>query len=237
MLHGVMYRPTGKGPFPAILYNHGSAMDNSAASDALGPIFASHGWIFFMPHRRGQGLSASAGKYIRDEISEAGKTGGISAAAAAMVRLLEADHLDDQMAALDWLRKRDDVKPEQIAVVGNSFGGIETVLGAERGTYCAAVDLSGGAESWAQAPELQALMTRAVRNARAPIFFVQPQNDFDLSPTRSLSAAAKDAGKPFQAKIYPAFGSSPEEGHSFAYRGASVWAGDVLRFLDDACTH
>lgn len=87
-----------------------------------------------------------------------------------MIRLLETDHLSDQLAALDWLRKRDYVRPNQIAVAGNSFGGIETLSGAERGSYCAAVDFSGGAESWAQAPELQTVMSRAARNSRAPIF-------------------------------------------------------------------
>src|SRR5579872_1810680 len=97
-LRGVLYKPTGKGPFPAIVYNHGSAIDNSAASDALGPLFASRGWVFFMPHRRGQGLSASSGPYIRDEIAKAFKGSGISAAAATMVRLLETDHLNDQLA-------------------------------------------------------------------------------------------------------------------------------------------
>jgi hypothetical protein len=45
----------------------------------------------------------------------------------------------------------------------------------------------------------------------------------------------KDAGKPFEVKIYPAFGKSAEEGHSFAYRGASIWADDVFRFLDRHC--
>jgi dienelactone hydrolase len=98
------------------------------------------------------------------------KQGGIPAGAATMVRLLETDHLNDQLAALAWLAKQSFVEPTRIAVAGNSFGGVEVVLGAERGTYCAAVDASGGAESWAKAPELQTLMTRAVRNARAPIF-------------------------------------------------------------------
>jgi carboxymethylenebutenolidase len=234
-LHGIVYKPNGAGPFRAVLYNHGSARDNSAATEVIGPAFASRGWLFFMPHRRGQGLSSSAGAYIRDEITAAGKTGGISAAAATMVRLLETDHLSDQLAGLAWLRKRNDVSPAHIAVMGNSFGGIETLLGAERGGYCAAVDLSGGAESWARAPQLQALMSRAVRNARAPIFFIQPENDFDLSPTRTLSAVMNDAGKPFRVKIYPAFGKSAQEGHTFAYRGVSLWADDVLRFLDQHC--
>jgi hypothetical protein len=67
---------------------------------ALGPVFASHGWVFFGPYRRGQGLSASAGPYIGDQIEAAEKAGGVSAAAATMVRLLVTDHLDDQFAAL-----------------------------------------------------------------------------------------------------------------------------------------
>jgi dienelactone hydrolase len=124
-------------------------MLSASAFAALGPVFASHGWVFFGPYRRGQGLSAAAGPYIGDQIAAAQKSGGDFAAAAVMVRLLETDHLDDQLAALAWLRKREFVQPDRIAVAGTSFGGIETVLGAERGSYCAAIDSAGGAQSWA----------------------------------------------------------------------------------------
>lgn len=238
MLGGVLYKPNGPGPFPAVLYNHGSApgMFNNQAFDAIGPKFAARGWVFFAPYRRGQGLSASAGPYIMDEIDAATRKGGFAAGSAAMVRLLQTDHLTDQLAALTWLRQASFVRADRIATAGNSFGGIETVLGVERASYCAGVDVSGGAESWANSPELQAVMTSAVRNARAPIFFFQAQNDFDLTPTRALSAAMKEAGKESQMKIYPPFGSSAREGHSFAYRGSSVWFDDVFRFLERHCT-
>jgi len=233
----VLYRPEGSGPFPAIVYNHGSApgMLSQEAFEALGPVFARRGWVFFGPYRRGQGLSAAAGPYIGDEIAAAQKRGGISAGAATMVRLLETDHLNDQLAALAWLRRQSFVRPDRIAVAGNSFGGIETVLGAEREQYCAAIDSAGGAQSWAEAPELQALMTRAVRRSRAPIFFFQAANDYDLSPSRTLSAAMKDAGNAYEMKIYPAFGKSTQDGHAFGYLGSSVWADDVFRFLDNHC--
>ena len=81
-LHGVLYKPEGTGPFPAVVYNHGSApgMASKQAFDALGPVFASHGWVFFGPYRRGQGLSASAGPYIGDQIAAAEKSGGITRA-------------------------------------------------------------------------------------------------------------------------------------------------------------
>jgi len=237
-LHGALYTPEGPGPFPAMVYNHGSAsgMLSKQAFDALGPVFASRGWVFFGPYRRGQGLSASAGPYIGDQIAAAEKNGGMSAGAAAMVRLLQTDHLNDQLAALAWLRKQGFVQPDRIAVAGNSFGGIETVLGAQRGDYCAAIDSAGGAQSWAQAPELQALMTRAVRKANAPIFFFQAANDYDLSPSKILSAVMKNAGKTYEMKIYPAYGDSSSDGHTFGYFGSAVWADDAFRFLNQHCT-
>jgi carboxymethylenebutenolidase len=97
-LLGALYKPAGKGPFPAVVYNHGSGagMLSVSAFAALGPVFASHGWVFFGPYRRGQGPSASAGPYIGDQIAAAKKSGDDSAAAAVMVHLLETDHLDDQ---------------------------------------------------------------------------------------------------------------------------------------------
>ena len=236
-LHGALYKPEGSGPFPAVLYNHGGGpgMLSKEAFDALGPVFAKKGWIFFGPYRRGQGLSASAGKYIGDEVAAATKAGGVASGAATMVRLLETDHLNDQLAALAWLRTQKYVDANRIAVAGNSFGGIEAVLGAERASYCAAIDSAGGAQSWAQAPELQSLMIRSVRNSRPPIFFFQAENDYDLSPSRVLSAAMKDVGKEFELKIYPPFGKNVGDGHTFGYFGSSVWADDVFCFLEKHC--
>lgn len=236
-LHGVIYRPTGRGPFPAILYNHGSAggMLSKQAFDALGPVFASRGWVFFGPYRRGQGLSQAAGPYIGDEIAKAKKAGGISAAVEVMDRLLQTDHLNDQLAALAWLKKQPFVQSTRIAVGGTSFGGVESVLGAEHGSYCAAIDSAGGAESWRLAPQLQEIMRRAVRNSTVPIFFFQAANDYDLSPSKALATTMKEAGKPYELKIYPAYGKSTDDGHSFGYFGSAVWADDVLAFLARHC--
>ncbi|HTV56541.1 MAG TPA: prolyl oligopeptidase family serine peptidase [Terriglobia bacterium] len=236
-LYGLLYKPEGAGPFPAVVYNHGSApgMLPEQAFKALGPVFVKRGWVFFGPYRRGQGLSAAAGPYIGDQIAAANKRGGIAAAARTAIRLLETDHLNDQLAGLAWLRNQSFVQHERIAVAGTSFGGIETVLGADTGSYCAAVDAAGAAESWVLAPQLRSMMIHAVQNSRAPIFFLQAKNDYNLSPSRVLSAAMKEAGKPFEVKIYPPFGSSVQEGHSFGYFGSSVWGNDVFRFLDRHC--
>jgi carboxymethylenebutenolidase len=236
-LSGTIYKPEGAGPFPALIYNHGSAggMLSKDAFDALGPFFASRGWVFFGPYRRGQGLSASAGPYIGDQIAEAKKSGGFAAAVATMVRLLETDHLQDQLAALTWLRKQSYVRSDEIAVAGTSFGGVETVLGAEHGGYCAAIDSAGGAQSWSQAPQLQEVMLRAVRNSKTPIFFFQAENDYDLAPSKVLSAAMKAVGGTYKLEIYPAYGGSPDDGHTFGYFGSSIWGEDVIKFMHEHC--
>jgi hypothetical protein len=63
-LKGYFWKPAGPGPFPAILFNHGSGADDpqhtagrtmaEAASD-LAPIFLKHGYAFFYLCRRGPG--------------------------------------------------------------------------------------------------------------------------------------------------------------------------------------
>ena len=99
----------------------------------------------------------------------------------------------------------------------------------------AAIDSAGGAQSWTQAPVLQSRMARAVRNAKAPIFFFQAANDYDLAPSKTLAAAMKSAGKTAELKIYPPYGRSTQDGHSFGYFGSAVWADDVFRFLGEHC--
>lgn len=237
VLHGRLYKPVGAGPFRAVLYNHGSApgLLNDQAFDLIAPLFVARGWVFFAPYRRGQGLSSDAGPYIQDKIQAAQASGGEALAAETMVRLLSTEQLQDQMAALAWLKQQPFVRPKLIAAMGNSFGGIETLLGAEQASYCAAVDASGGAESWHKAPSLQSRMLHAVEHAKSPILFFQAENDYSLEPSRTLYAAMTALHEPAEIRIYPSYGSSPPQGHSFAYRGASIWFDDVLGFLEANC--
>jgi carboxymethylenebutenolidase len=85
-LQGIVFRPEGKGPVPAVVYNHGSDKDPTEAIEILGPAFASRGWVLFAPYRRGQGLSAAEGPFIGDEIAAARTTGGLPAASTKMIQ-------------------------------------------------------------------------------------------------------------------------------------------------------
>lgn len=62
-LHGFLWKPEGTGPFPAIVWNHGSEK-LPGSQPALAKFYTEHSYVFFVPHRRGQGRSP--GDYIQD---------------------------------------------------------------------------------------------------------------------------------------------------------------------------
>jgi len=57
----------------------------------------------------------------------------------------------------------------------------------------------------------------------------------DLAPTKTLSAAMQANGKPYVAKIYPPYGKSHQDGHTFGYFGSPVWENDLFQFLELQC--
>ena len=67
------------------------------------------------------------------------------------------------------------------------------------------------------------------------MFFFQAENDYTVSPSRVLANEMSSAGKPFELKIYPPYGETTADGHSFAWRGSDVWADDVFHFLSTHC--
>jgi len=64
-----------------------------------------------------------------------------------------------------------------------------------------------------------------------PVFFLQAENDHDLTPNRVLSEEVRKSGQPVEARVYPPFGSGVREGHSFCSRGTDIWGPDVLKFI------
>ena len=164
VLHGFLYRPQGNGSFPAILCNHGSE-EKRGAKPALAEFFLSLGYVFFVPHRRGQGLSPS------DSYVESLRSQGPAEAIA-----LHEAHLEDQLAALAYLKQLSDVDSQRIALAGCSYGGIQTVLAIEANAdqklgLRAAIDFEGGAMSW-RSLTLRDRMIRAVRKADIPVLFI-----------------------------------------------------------------
>lgn len=225
-LKGFMWKPAGAGPFRAILWNHGSEKLPGAV-DAVAPFFVARGYVFFVPHRRGQGRSP--GPYIMDQL----KTAGSAAERSLMLVRLHEAQLRDQLAALTYLKSLPFVDQGRLAVMGFSFGGIQTMLAVERGLgYRVAVNCSGAAQTWNSSPDLQRRLIAAARGAAMPVFFLQAQNDHDLTSNRVLSAQVKASGKRAESKVYPPYGFGAQGGHSFCVRGVQIWGPDVLRFVE-----
>jgi dienelactone hydrolase len=226
-LHGDVMKPQGAGPFPAIVYNHGSEADPSLATfKGIGTYFQAAGYVVIFPYRRGS--TGSEGPYWRDEVDKRPE----AQRSAATVEQLEA-HSHDVLAAIRWVAELPYVDRTHIAVAGCSFGGIETVLAASMSPdVYAAVDFAGASMSWAGSPPLQERLVTAARAARVPIFFLQAENDYDTTPSRVLSSEMEAAGKPSTMKIFPRFGASKMAGHGgFCTMGMGSWGSDVLAFL------
>jgi carboxymethylenebutenolidase len=184
-LHGFLWKPDGPGPFPAIVWNHGSEKLPGSHS-ALAKFYTAHSYVFFVPHRRGQGRSP--GDYIQDVIAQAPPRDR----ARRMVDL-QREEVDDVVAGLDFLKSRAFVDATAIAVSGCSYGGIQTLLVGERDLGIKALlPFAPGAMSWEQNVPLQDLLIHAVDRAQAPIFLIQSENDYSLAPSRALS---KEAGQ------------------------------------------
>src|SRR5260221_7111264 len=116
---GFIRKPAGAGPFPAILWNHGSEK-RPGAVDSVATFFVTRGYVFFVPHRRGHGRSP--GPYIMDQL----KTAGSAAQRSLMLVRLHEAHFSDQLAALTYLRGLPFVDQSRLTVMGFSFGRIQT---------------------------------------------------------------------------------------------------------------
>jgi carboxymethylenebutenolidase len=241
-LKGYFWKPAGPGPFPAILFNHGSGADDpqhtagrtmaEAASD-LAPIFLKHGYAFFYLCRRGQGLSADQGPFMQDLLKQA-EAKGADARKQLHYQLITGSQLDDALAGLTFLKAAPDVDPKRIAIVGHSFGGMLTLLSGDHdSTIRAEVAFAAGANSWRASQELRHRTLAAVGKTAAPVMLVYAANDFDTTPGKDISAELDRLHKSHLLKIYPVIGKTSDDGHSLLYLGISEWEPDVFLFLDD----
>jgi dipeptidyl aminopeptidase/acylaminoacyl peptidase len=233
-LVGYLFRPQGGGPFPGIIWNHGSEKSPGTGPefDAVADIFVPVGYVVFAPVRRGHG--DSQGDYIDDVVTADRQKNGADSAAQLLVQLFSGQQLDDQLAGFAYLKALPYVDSNRLAVVGCSYGGIETLLAAEKNPgFKAAVAESPGAESWGN-KYLQARLLKAVDNINIPVFLLHPEMDASVGPGYTLGQEFQRLGKPYGLEIYPPFGPANEQGHCFGGAvGFHIWAPDVLWFLSN----
>src|SRR3979490_1059501 len=111
--HAMLWRPPGRGPFPAILLNHGSGRTREDLerlgpyernAEKLGPVFARHGYVFLYLFRRGVGLSADQALNSVDLMNSESAAHGQEARNALQLQLLENREMGDAPAGTQILR-------------------------------------------------------------------------------------------------------------------------------------
>lgn len=217
-----------------MIFNHGSEKNPAPCGPPdLAYFYHTKGFAFFTFQRHGHG--ASPGDYIMDLQKRALIAHRLnwSAAQSEVVGLHELYNKDVE-AAVAWLKQQEWADTEHIAMTGISFGGIQTILTAEKGLGIRAfLPFAPAAQSWN--PVLADRLKRAVRQARVPIFIIQAQNDYSTEPSKVLGPELEKKGPPNHAKVYPPFGTTTQDGHwrfGSQWDGIAIWAADVSAFLD-----
>jgi dienelactone hydrolase len=232
-LVGFLYKPEGEGPWPALLWNHGSEENPGKGRQfqTIASVFVPGGYVVFAPQRRGHG--ESDGDYIVSQAKFTARLQGRNVADNLMIRALETEQLRDQLAGLAFLQQLPYVDSKRIFVAGCSFGGIQSLLGAEsRAGYRAALAISPGGLMWDRSERLRSRLTLAVSRMEIPVLLIQPARDASLGPSRVLGAEAQRLGKPVTVKVYPPSGPRDEQEHCFGgAAGMHVWAEDAKAFF------
>jgi carboxymethylenebutenolidase len=230
-IQAFLYRPAGDGPFPAVIYNHGSRSGRERQSvpfEHIGRLLTSAGYVALVPERRGYGRS--------DGITwpeDVGKSRG------RVVGRLD-EETDDVLAAVEFLRTQAFVDTKRLGVMGWSFGGIVTMFAVSRSNaFAVAVDQAGGALTWNGNPDVRTALTAAAQKSTTPTLLQVAENDRTTESITTVAKILEKRGVPHQMVIYlpfaalagQAFGTGAPGHMVFAERGTSVWSTDVLEFL------
>jgi dienelactone hydrolase len=230
-IEGYLYRPPGDGPFPVIVYNHGSregAERSERPFPFIGNLLTAAGYAVLVPERRGYGQSD--GMTFQEEV---GRDAG-----ATFIRRLQAES-DDVLAAVDYLKTVPGVDASRIGIMGWSFGGIVSVFTASRSErFFAVVDQAGGALTWSRSRDLRSALPEAAGRIHAPVLCMAAENDATTASVKSVCEAVRSRGGSASLMIYPPFtppqpATHTAPGHAlFGVHGVSHWGKDVVAFFD-----
>lgn len=224
-IEGYLYKPDGDGPFPLVIYNHGTRgarAKEEVPFRYIGSMLHKAGYVTLVPERRGYGKS------------DGNASGGQDAA--------EGLHAEasDVLAALGYVRTLSFVDQNRLGVMGWSFGGIVTIFAiAQSNAFKVAIDQASGALSWKRNAGIREALLSAANSVKTPVLFMDAENDATTEAVTQTAAVLQRNGIPHQLKIYPPFTPSKNFGNVapghliFGKEGAHIWRNDALAFLNE----
>jgi carboxymethylenebutenolidase len=219
------YRPPGSGPHPAVVVNHGSGLEQDS-KPGVARVLVDAGYLVFVPFRRGYAGSPGPSR-LEAVPAPVGAPGHDEQVCA---RLLAEN--DDVLAALRFVRAMPEADADRVAVMGSSYGGINSLLAAARDRRLrACVSFAAAAMSWEPVPGLRPFLLAHADAIRCPVLLLQAENDYDLAPSAALLARRLAAQGVCERHLLPPFGANPMEAHQIWVHAPQVWAPVVLPFL------
>jgi carboxymethylenebutenolidase len=227
-LAAVLMKPAGIGPFPAVVFNHSSRSGRERQptvedGTACFAVVSEHGWVYFVPDRRGYGRSE--GPTLARAI---GNRSGLLLLLA--VRTRSRQESGDIVAGVEFLRRRPFVDGSRIAAVGNSLGGLYAYLAASTRPDAFRAIVLQGIDAGPYSELLLREMIRAAGSITASIL-IQQARDGEQAPVKfahDLTDALRRAGKDVTLRLYPGTHDlfTPES------RGPDgAWGKDLVEFL------
>jgi pimeloyl-ACP methyl ester carboxylesterase len=202
-LEVVIEVPAGQGPFPLLVFNHGSTSTGTEPQrftvtwwmPSIAHFFVEKGWMVAFPQRRGRGKSDG----LYDEGFAPDRTQGYSGDPARS--LAGADRaLDDLGAAIAALRRRPDVAVGPVLIGGQSRGGVLSVAfaGMHQEQVMGVLNFAGGwAGGWrSTAGEINGTLFRRGGMFPRPTLWLYGRGDsyYSIEHSRSNFEAFMKAG-------------------------------------------
>ena len=221
-----IFRPSGEGPFPLLVMNHGKERGNPAkqARDrflAMSREFVKRGYAVAVPMRKG--FAASGGTYsdFGCNMTDNGQ-----------------QQADDVESALKSLVQQSWVDKDRIIVAGQSYGGLATVAFGTRNfpgvrgllNFAGGLRIDGSSCDW-KSSLVTAFSSYGARTTLPSLWFYG-ENDsyFDHPLAERLQQAYQTAGGPSQLIAYGKF-KNDAHGMVGSRDGVATWLPETERFL------
>lgn len=240
LMRTAVFRPSGPGPFPLVIINHGSVQSGARREAMRQPVFTAgsewfvqRGYAVAVPQRPGHG--ETGGPYL-----ESNRTG--EGCGNADYRASGSATADSIQAAIDYFAQQSFVKKTDVIVVGQSAGGWGSLALASRNprNVKAIINFAGGRggrmgdrpnNNCAPGKLIEAARSFGA-TARIPVLSIYTDNDTYFAPSlsKSLNEAFQKAGGRVDYRLLSSFGL---DGHTLfgARNGVELWAPIVEEFL------